>query len=457
MKNDLALYVDEDGLRELTRQAQRPEASAHDLLALAWHLRERNAIECARWADTAQARYAQTGSHDALFEAHMALLRAAQAWGDDPQAFQALCSDALARYESLGDLPGQTDALMLSARGWFSLGDVERAVDVLRQAASLARVCGATDRYELFDAIGQVMAASAPKADDAVLVERLRERIEHKLRQPRGAPAAAYLCNARSTRLNHLGRTGEAADAVRQASALFERVGLVEQALIVNANEAMYLYLTGDAAAALALAERALARAEALGFRRPAGSLRARLGYLCDELGYSAQASAHLHQALTLLQPQSFSAMLARLYLADAECEQGHGQCALDLAREVEQAAIGFGNSLVQRASLGLQARAVSQLGRADEALALAKRGWTLAQSLQSKLAMFEALLVLARLHHAHPLADPDVPAAAVAAPRGAMLHYLRQAREVLPSRLPVSSVARVLGAMGIASGDLDP
>jgi tetratricopeptide (TPR) repeat protein len=451
----LALYVDDDGLSTVAARAAQPEASAHDLLALAWHLRERNAIECARWADAAQLRYEQAGVADAVFEARMALLRAAQARRDDPRALQPLCDAALAHCKRLEDLRGQADVLMLAARGAYIQGQPSAAVEFVTRGTSLARVCGDAMRSQVYEAMAGFFAAAAPSADDAQMIERLRERIRLDSHQRGSAVFVGHLHGTLSLRLSHLGRTAEAADAICRAIEIYECSGLVEYALSQIANEAMYLYLLGDARAAVARAQGALARATALGFTLPLNRLHSRLGYLFNELGRSADAAMHLREAAAHLMPGSFSAAMVQANLAAVEYEQGHLQASLALSREVEQAAAGFGDTALHADGVGLQAQALSALGRADEAFAMAKRSWAMAQSLGSKLSMFKALLVLARLHHAHRLADPEVPVHAAQVPREAMLYYLCRAQRLMPERMQQSNVARAIESLGVGPNEL--
>jgi hypothetical protein len=454
----LDLYVDETDLPALRERALGPSATARDRLALAWHLRERDANESAELADAAAGLHERGSGDDVAFEARLALLRAALAKAaDDLAACEGLARAVLTRYEPQNDVLLQADACWLVGICALERGDAGEALEQLQRAESLGRVAGDAVRIAIFKARADNIRTGLEQSHDERYVEQLRRRAAAQREQPGGAMVAALLLAAVTYVLHRQGRMAEAGALTREVAALFEQAGSLETALLARSNAALYQQLDGDADGALASAQAVIERAQAQGLMRSAFTARSRMGHLLNEAGRPEQASAYLRQAMLMRQgrPAARSDLNLRLHLIDADLGRGAPDAALALARETEQACIGFGYPLLQCQCVRAQARATARLGRGDDALVIAHRALAMAQSLHAQYASFEALLALAEVHATGTLRDAEVPAREAAAPRGAMLHYLRRAHALMPQAMQLPPHARQLDALGVGLHEL--
>ena len=248
-----------------------------------------------RWSMRAIAEAEAVGADDALAHA----LRV-QAWAhmDLGRLDEAAdLSRALALYEKLGDLPGQSNVLNMLGGFAYWRGEWDDALELYGRARDLGQRTGDTVMPAFCTSnIGEI-------ALDQGRLTEARDLFVDALRVWRAAGHRSGVAFAKCNLARVAARLGEYDEAVR----LFEEsraeslaVGAHAEVLETDARLAECLALAGEVARALALVEETLERARSLGGVRAQSPLLWRIQAMCQlRLGELDAAGRAIEQSLT--------------------------------------------------------------------------------------------------------------------------------------------------------------
>ena len=398
------------------------------LLPLAWHLRQRDTGRALALAQEALALLPATGltpEQRVLAEIRMALVRAESSWLNGELA------EALAQAEAILDTSSHllayidcADAHWLTAVIAVDRGD-QGAVDAgFLRAAEAARRGGDELRVLLAEA---AHARHAVQRDRGAALARWGERLNAD--SARRHPALAAWIN------DFLALTANQATDFSAAASHFVRCyeaalqsGQLRAAIRAAANIGENFTMLGDHQTALEWTQTALDLARPAGWPLSVGACLMQSGDTLRRLGQLDAAQEMLEQALVTLKPMenARSYAIALHYLGDLSLDRGDFVGALDAFRRIETRGDALGHADFYSAARRGQAHALSQLGRAAEALEVAATALAMAAEQAHAHNHIAALRVMAIVHARHQLPPP----AGMAEPNPA-LHYLRQALSV--------------------------
>lgn len=398
------------------------------LVELAWHLRQRDNARALALADEVltllpESNHSPT-QRDAC-RARMELVQAETAWlNGSLEPARTRTEALLQRFTDLADHAGCADSHWLLA--WIAIdrgdhGACDRALDA---CAEQARAAGDDIRSQVAQA---AMARWAVLHDRQRAVQRWNPVFDAG--SGGGHPAAAtwindYLALAAS----HAGDFGAAAGYFIRCYEAALQTGQLRAAITAATNIGEDFTLLGDHHSALEWMQTALELAKPTGWPRSVGACLMHTADTLRRLGQFDAARDMLEEALELLQTvvNARPYAIALQYLGDLSLDQGLFQDALDAFTRLEQRADILNQSDFHSIARRGQAHALSQLGRAKEALAVAGQAAQLGAEQANPHSQIAALRVMAMIHAQHDLAPPD----GMTEPNAA-LHYLGQALEV--------------------------
>jgi class 3 adenylate cyclase/tetratricopeptide (TPR) repeat protein len=272
-----------------------------------------------KWCTLAVQQAEATGDHEVLADALRVIDWAKMDLGqlERPVSWER----ALALFEQLEDLPGQAGVLnMLGGFAYFK-GDWDRAVELYQRAQSTVRRTGnaVMDAFYVFN-IGEIALDQGHlhEAEHAfAIVSRTWRAAGYR---SGAADAKGKLARVASGQ----GRYDDALELFQESVEEFQDIGSHGDALEVQARMAECLLLSGDPAAALVLADKALHLAQGLGGIAPQIPLiqRVRGGALasCGETGPAEEALDQSVRAARMRGAEYEEALTLRLL---AEIETG--------------------------------------------------------------------------------------------------------------------------------------
>lgn len=358
-------------------QGARGALRATQLLAVAWHLRQRDGREALRLADEAEALLTRSGSA-AERRRHawrLALLRCevgALSCEFDAAQGQLDLAWRLLR-EAGADSPlEQGDSWLAAAALAKSRGQRRQEMAAYAEAVKAyaqgkdparlqsARACLAYEQTFNDPAADDLQPEAASTSTPAVLAYRLAGRGLRLSRQEPAASAEAWLAGSRHA----------------------QRVGLIRLAIVCQANAGSALHALGDlegAAACYALAERA---ARAAGWPALRGVVQTRMGSYLTDLGRMDEALLELRAAVAALAaaPATINRANACSELAISLVRMGRAVEAEELMAEAIR--VYRLNDSTDNLALNLihQARLLGQLGRVEAARAVNREAMALTE-----------------------------------------------------------------------------
>jgi diguanylate cyclase (GGDEF)-like protein len=419
----MELYAGQEVLAPL-EEALRGADDAHALpalIALAWHLRQRETRRAAELGSRAQALVDGAGADDAQ-RARLALARGecALLMGRTGEA-QTLALQAAALFAGADDAAGLGDTAQVRARIAEACG--ERSEELARHAEALDayRRSGDADRL----AHGRCAALLALGLGDPALIAG--ELAQIRAQNP--AHAAAVGTHLRFIEGVAAFQGGDLIEAVAALGAVAAEAyhwGMCDQGFRAEAGLVSAQSNLGDREASCAMAETVLERARGLGWPRAIGHALANFARQLADSGELERAVDLLLEARAVLadQPRSRGFAIASYYLGDANLGLGRHAEALEHLELAEKLMRDLGAQPEVACLLAIEAQALSRLGRPVDALERARRGLELARRIGARLWEAEALRSLAEIHASHRIGDD-------AADRAASLGYLEQALAV--------------------------
>jgi signal transduction histidine kinase len=393
------------------------------LLALAWHLRQRDTRRAVQLAAEASALLADRADPQAALR--MDLVRAEARWleGELDSAFDA-ASEVLQRFTCLNDDVGCADSHWLLAwiavdRGDHGASDLafmraaeaaERGADLLRRQlaeAAIARWAVLRDRNAAVARWGGQFNADSAQAHPAL---------------------ATWINDFLALAASEAGDFGAAAGYYIRCFETALETGQLRAAMTAATNIGEDFTLLGDHHSALEWMQCALELARPTGWPRSVGAC---LMHTADTLRRLSQLdAAHdmLQESLAILKPlaNARSYAIALQYLGDLSLDKGDFNAALDAFTRLEVRANALDQADFHSIARRGQAHALSQLGRAEEALQVAAQAVQLSAAHHHAYNQIAALRVMAMIHANHPLPAP--PGMVEPTPS---LHYLSRALAV--------------------------
>ncbi|MEC5163074.1 MULTISPECIES: ATP-binding protein [unclassified Janthinobacterium] len=397
------------------------------LVALAWHVRQRDSARAAALAAEALdllPRAALAAPQRRAAAARLLLVQAETIWLhgalDDAEA---RAREAGAALRELGDGAGCADAHWLQA--WIAVdrGEHARCDAELLQAADAARGAGDTLRAAI---------AEAATARWAVLrdMHAASARWGHHFDSDEARPAAlaAWVNDYLGLSASQSRDLGAAAGYYIGCYEAALATGQLRQAITAAINIGGYFTRLNDHHAALEWKQCALDLARPTGWPRSVGAGLMHTAESLRRLGRLEAAGQLLQEALQIMAPLSGSRSyaIALRYLGDLSLDRGDYAAALDAFTRLEQRADALDQADFQSSARRGQGHALSCLERPHEALRAALTAVALAERQGHAYNHIAALRVLAMIHARHALPAP----APMGEPNGA-LHYLKQALAV--------------------------
>lgn len=395
------------------------------LLPLAWHLRQRDTRRAAGLAHEALALLSDSAlpaPERAACEARMALVHAEAAWlnGQLDDAL-AQARAILARYTELGDHAGRADTWWLL--GWIAVdrGDHAASDAAFADAAECARLASDGLRTLLAEA---AIARWAVLRDRNTAVARWGGHFNSETAQLH-ASLATWINDFLALAASQASDFGAAAGYYIRCYESALDTGQLRAAITAATNIGEDFTILNDHHSALVWMQCALELARPTGWPRSVGACLMHTADTLRRLGQLDSAHEMLQEALEILKPlaNARSYAIALQYLGDLSLDQGDYAGALDAFRRLEARAAALDQSDFLSVARRGQAHALSQLGRAEEALDVAHTAVAFAARQQNAHHHIAALRVLALVHAQHTLPAP--PAMVELNPA---LHYLHQA-----------------------------
>jgi signal transduction histidine kinase len=398
------------------------------LLPLAWHLRQRDTLRSLQLADEASRLLVDAPmapDERAGHEARLDLLRAEACWltGELDTAFSS-ATGVLQRFTTLDDHAGCADSHWLLA--WIAVdrGDHAASDAAFSAAAEAGRRGGDQMRNMLAEA---AIARWAVLSDRNTAVARWGGRFNSDTAQAHPA-LATWINDFLALAASQAGDFGAAAGYYIRCYETALETGQLRAAITAATNIGEDFTLLGDHHSALEWMQCALELARPTTWPRSVGACLMHTADTLRRLGQLDAAHDMLREALAILKPleNARSYAIALQYLGDLSLDQGDFQAALDAFTRLEQRADALNQADFHSIARRGQAHALSQMGRADEALAVAQMAVELGASHANPYNQIAALRVMAMIHTEHALAPP----AGMVEPNPA-LHYLGKALTV--------------------------
>jgi len=397
------------------------------LIELAWHHRQRNVAHARELAARAHALLQSTpaGRERELCFARLNLVRGEQDWlSGHLDAAEAAACGALATCSRLHDDTGCADAHWLLAMIAIDRGQPEQRDSALAQVRRHAEAAGDLLRLRIAS-----VAAMRPRVfADPRGVEAEFHRSMSAAEADASPPLAAWVNDLLglaaanqsnfSAAIRHQLRTYEAAmDS-----------GQVLRAIFATINLGVSFTNLGDNRSALEWFEKGTRLARDAGWPAATGMALMQTAEPLRLLGRHDAARAMLDEALSLLAPfeRTHNYVIALLYLCDLQIDTGEYEAALSTIARIEARDEGrqaVGPSLMAQRG---KAHALCQLGRGEEALAVATATLALSRMQGDAYNEIGTLQVLSDIHAMHRLPPP----AGMTAPT-ARLHFLEMALQV--------------------------
>ncbi|MES2071484.1 MAG: ATP-binding protein [Pseudomonadota bacterium] len=398
------------------------------LVALAWHLRQRDtrrAVLLAAEADTLLIKSGLAEQQRRRMGARLLLVHGEAKWlFAELEDAQHLAERAVHEFSELGDLIGGADAHFLLGSIVLSRGNPSRVVSEMEAAAACARAAGDQVREELAEG-GLAFSVAVRDVHDAAARWGGRFYAE----RPDQDPALQVTVNEFLSQT--AGLSGDFAKAATYGMRAYEAslaTGQIRRAIHTAANVGDAFNSLNDHQEALVWMQRSHELARPTGWPASIGLCLTQMAETLRRLGRLAPAQELLEEALYLLTPLvgSRNYLMALRYQGDLALDGGDFELALNSFQQLRQRADALSQMDFQIGSRRGLAHALSEMDQPEQALATAQEALTLAQRSKDNYRQIDVLKVLAAIHTRHQLPPPaDMHEASTP------LHYLQQALDV--------------------------
>jgi diguanylate cyclase (GGDEF)-like protein len=447
----MKLFVLEGELAEL--ETRLPLLHDDERLAamveLSWHLRQRDCRRALALADECEAllAHASIEGNDRTKQAarlqlvrgsiHLLFLRLDLA--------ESFAQAALTAFSALADNTGIADARGLLGALANDRGDTATRKREWAAAAEHAKLAG--DSFRLDMAESEVARGEA-FADVAAAQARWGSRFaaDVSMRHPATEACVGDYLALVANLSSQFGKVVTYRMRVYDASLA---TGQVRRAIVCALNIGHAFINLSHPLLALEWVQRALDLARPAGWPICLAMCHTQMAETLRQLGRLDEARNLLKEALSLLAPLSGSRSyaLALEHLAEVLLEQGQHEAAIETFNLLEERAAALGQSNFLSVVRRGQAQALTQLGRASEALVVAGEALAVAHAQNDRIRQVNALRTLADIYSRHSPGALPLPAGVTA--DGAALHHLRLACKVAKTIEGFSVSASLLEALG--------
>ena len=399
------------------------------LLPLAWHLRQRDTERALALADEATTMLADAplSEHDReSLAARMNLVRAEGRWlAGELDTALAIAESVLSRFTALDHPAGRADSHWLLA--WIAIdrGDHDAGDAGFAAAAAAAAEAGDNLRTLLAEA---AIARWAVLRDRNTAVARWGGRFNSDAAAAHPA-LATWVNDFLALAASQAGDFGAAAGYYIRCYESALETGQLRAAITAATNIGEDFTLLGDHHSALEWMQCALELARPTSWPRSIGACLMHTADTLRRLRQLDPAHDMLKEALVILEPlrNARSYAIALQYLGDLSLDQRDFTGALDAFTRLEGRAYALDQADFRSIARRGQAHALSELGRAGEALAVAAEAAAMGADQANPQNQIAALRVMAMIHAQHKgLLAPS----AMTEPNPA-LHYLHKALAV--------------------------
>jgi diguanylate cyclase (GGDEF)-like protein len=417
------------------------ETRAKLLFRLAWHLRQRDVVKAAQYAEEAKAlAFLLPAAESRVLAARWELVRAEACWlTGDLDGAGDIAERTMLDFARQQDRLGAADTHSLLAWVAFDRGDSAACENELALAIADARAAGDGMRLDIFESLAALFSVfrNAPAA-----IERWSKRFPHEL-AGRHPVVAGWISDYLGTAAFQAAEFGRAISHLIGAYEAARMSGQVRRAIILATNIGNAFTRLNAHEAALEWMQRGLELARPTGWPMCIGLTQMQAAETLRHLGQRQAAKGLLRESLQMLAPLSGSRafVMALEYQGDLALDLGDYEGALTSFRELEQRGHALAQNDFQSCARRGQAHALAGLGRMQEAQSAAMSALALARDLNDPFSQIAALRVLADIH---------------AGNARTVLQYLREALAIaatidgyiLPGEL-LDSVAREYAAVG--------
>jgi signal transduction histidine kinase len=405
------------------------------LMALAWHLRQRETDHAIALADDALAALAHTGDADMAPAARasaitrMHLVHAQAQWlAGDLDTARDQATPLIERFRVAGDHAGCADVHWLLA--WIAADAGEHATRDAQLGAVRDAAARADDRLraQLADA---ACARWAVLSDRNAAVARWGPAL--RLENARWHPAlATWVHDFHALAAIGAADFGGAAGHFIRCHECALATGQIRTAITAALNMGENFSVLNDHDSALEWMQRALEIARPTGWPRSIGLCLLYTAETLRRLGQLDAARTMLHEALATLKSLEGgrSHAMALQYLGDLALDQADYPAAHAAFCQLEMRADALHQSDLRSPARRGQAHALLRMGRVDDALGAAAEAVAIAARQRQALHHIAALRVMAMIYADHANAHGLPTPAGMVEPNPA-LHYLHQALAV--------------------------
>ncbi len=402
------------------------------LMALAWHLRQRDPARAQQLATEIVPLLALLPpANIAVQRARLHLISAEPAWlrGELDTAHHHAEQALLLCEQAVDTLPAAASACRADACWIMAWGCNDRGLSAdgsnwLRQAAAAARVAADPVRIDIIDAASGICDAFS---DPRAVQQRWNGRFSADL-NGLSPITAGWISDFFGTCAFQRSEYGRAIGHLMLSFETALATGQIRRAIIVATNIGNGFTSLNAHEAALDWMQRGLDLARPAGWPLSIGMCLMQTAETLRQLGQRDAAQSLLREALTTLAPLSGSRAyaVALEYQGDLALDLGNHAAALESFTRLAARGDALCQNDFQSSARRGQAHALSHLGRAEEALAAAQAALALARDYGDASSQIATLNVLADIHARHQLPEPEL----MMAPN-AVLHYLQLALEI--------------------------
>ncbi len=415
----------------------RDDSSPQDVVALSWHLRQRDTRRALALADHADAMLSSAAQQDidaGRLRARLQLIRAEAGFLYlERDAAGALAQSALAAFLSLADYPGCADAQRLLALIADERGDFAGRDASLGESRDHALRAGDVLRTRMAEAAIAFFVISRNPKSEADWHDRIDAIVAN------GHPAiVAWVSAIRGTVAILSGDYGRAISCGILAHESALQSGQIRFAIKTAIKVGFAFSKLNDHQAALDWMQRGLALARPTDWPESVGLCFCQTIGAMRQLGLTQAAQLLVDEVLGGAAPPSDAYSHSRILQHHGQMahERGDFRLALTTFTHLEQRADRLSQWQFQIESRRGQARALSALALSMEASAAAFTTLALAQMQGDRRREIAALQLLAELHGRHVLPAPEGMNAA-SAPLFFLTKALAAAESIEPSSMP--------------------
>jgi signal transduction histidine kinase len=466
----IAMFALDDEVTQMEAllTTQDGHARLDTLVALAWHLRQRDPRRALVLVDEANAWLADSSPDggDAMM-GRLLLVAAEVNWlNSELELAQTMVGKAVMHFDA-------TAGAAAGAVANAAAGAVASAVGLADANWALALIANDRGQSDQSDAALVLAASWARQAGDAVRVDVIEATLAFLMTlrdcpaacahwqqrfhddMPKLHPAAeARVCDFLGLAACLSSDFGKAAMYFARTHEAAQKSGQIRRSIFATVNVGDAFTSLNDHHAALDWMQRGLDQARKVAWNGSIGVCLMQMAQTQRRLGRLNAAHELLQEALPILAslPDSRNYAVALSYMADLALDQGQFQDALQRFKQLEVRGLALHHLDLQMDAWRGQAHALSQLGQVREALLAAERALQLTRSKNDASRQVSTLIVLSEIHERHGTAAGVTTGLS----ENPVLFYLQQALELantiagytIPGEL-LDSIARQYARVG--------